>query len=114
MGSGKTLTSFKIISKFIEKEPSRDVYFITPPGITAYIIWRDIQISQIIAKKFKEKVNIKSYISIANRLSGETEWDIGPLKGRKVAEKDSFDALLENSLIVRMRHIILMILVIIL
>ena len=37
LGSGKTLTSFKIISKFIEKEPSRDVYFITPPGITAYI-----------------------------------------------------------------------------
>ena len=37
---------------------------------------------------------------MANRLSGETGQDIGPLKGQKVAEKDSFDALLENSLIV--------------
>ena len=100
LGSGKTLTSFKVIAKFIEKEPSRDIYFITPPGITAYVSGEISEFSQITAKKFKEKVNIKSYILLLNRLSGETEWDIGPLKGQKVAEKDSFDALLENSLIV--------------
>ncbi len=100
LGSGKTLTSFKIISKFIDKEPGRDIYFITPPGITAYVSGEISKFHKLLPNNFKERVNIKSYISFANRLSGETEWDIGPLKGKRISEKDSFDALLENSLIV--------------
>ena len=54
LGSGKTLTSFKVIAKFIEKEP-RDVYFITPPGITAYVSGEISKFHKLLRKNLKKR-----------------------------------------------------------
>ena len=98
IGSGKTLTSFKVISNFIENTDFT-IYFVCPPGLVSYISNEINKFRDILPKSFKNKFYRISYISFANRLSGKTRWEIGPHKG-KLIKDNSDNLLLENSLVV--------------
>lgn len=107
IGSGKTLTSFKVISNFINK-PTQGadgnptdwtIYFVCPPGLVSYVSNEINKFSSILPKSFKHKFYRISYISFANRLAGKTRWEIGPYKGQLIKD-NSENRLLENSLVV--------------
>ena len=98
IGSGKTLTSFKVISNFIDKKDFT-IYFVCPPGLVSYVSNEINKFRNILPKSFKHKFYRISYISFANRLSGKTKWEIGPHKG-KLIKDNSDNRLLENSLVV--------------
>ena len=98
IGSGKTLTSFKVISNFIENTDFT-IYFVCPPGLVSYISNEINKFRNILPKSFKNKFYRISYISFANRLSGKTRWEIGPHKGKLIKDNNN-NRLLENSLVV--------------
>ena len=103
LGSGKTLTAYSVMKKFIEHEPDRNIFFITNSKLTNYTLSEFNKYSEILPYKSSKKSRkfiIYSYLTLYNRIVGNGKWEYGIYKNKKTRYSDNMVSPLENTLII--------------
>jgi superfamily II DNA or RNA helicase len=128
LGSGKTLTCIVLLSKYLQREPSRVISVVVKPSLKVNFLTElgkvddEVLFGEKLTESERERrisrqIDLISYEEFANRLKGQTRWDRSvnknPISSKgygslamntKMADSDGFPLLDETLVIIDEAH----------
>jgi len=88
LGSGKTLLIASVISKYVQKNPTRTIIVLLKPSLVqnfyddlnkvdAITLFGEDMDEKTLSRNLRDRVNAITFEAFANRLNGKTKWDMG-------------------------------------